>query len=156
MPFLLRGPSAPPLFLCDHPKAKEIFFFFFAIIKVDAFFADIIRRPQDQYSKLYDVTSTLSELILNDPANEADGILYTSVNAESQPLIAIKPKSVDDKVTHISAETIEVEEAYPYSVFKTRTLDTAIIGAGGKLVWESSPEHDEAEEEPQTAISETA
>ena len=38
MPFLLRGPSAPPLFLCDHPKAKETFFFF-AIIKV-AFFAD--------------------------------------------------------------------------------------------------------------------
>lgn len=99
----------------------------------DRFFADILSRKGSV--SLYQVTSAISSIIL---AGEiCEGILYTSVEAEGEPVIALKPSSVDAKLVHQWAVDITVEKQLGYEFYKYQTLSKTknIDTQSGELIW---------------------
>jgi hypothetical protein len=114
----------------EYEKSKFNKYVFVAFQLCDAFFADILRRKASD--KLYIVTSTLASLFLE--GDRVDGLVYTSVKAEGSPVIAIKPSSVDDKISHKEAVSFEVQEAYGYAMYKAETLYQGVVD-GEKINW---------------------
>ncbi len=96
----------------------------------DAFFADILRRRES--GRLYIVTSVLASLFLE--GNRVDGLIYTSVKAEGTPVIAIKPLSVDSKISHKEAISFEIQESYGYAMYKANSLYRGVVN-GEKINW---------------------
>ena len=106
-------------------------YIFMAFQLCDAFLLDILRRKES--NKLYIVTSILASLFLDD--KNVDAILYTSVKAEGNPVIAIKTTSIDDKIEHKSAISFEIQESYGYAIYKAKPLYKGQIN-GEKIAWQ--------------------
>ena len=81
----------------------------------DAFFADVLSREGSD--RLYKVTSTLGEYFLED--SHVDGIIYTSVKAKGEPVIALSPTAVNAKVDYVKAEAITINRVYDSFGYKT-------------------------------------
>ncbi|TMS95080.1 hypothetical protein CWB58_02005 [Pseudoalteromonas sp. S201] len=98
----------------------------------DRFFADILSREGNE--RLYQVTSALSNMFLTD---KCDGVLYSSVKAKGEPVVALKPQVVDDKLVHQFATEVLIDKAFGYEYYEYRTLaKTSSIGrTSGKLEW---------------------
>ena len=96
----------------------------------DAFFSDILRRKE--HGNLYNVTSRLPEIFLNDEA--IDGIIYTSVKAEGSPVVAIKCNSVDQKLTHMSCDAYEILYDFGYARYQAKYTHLGTI-FGDKISW---------------------
>lgn len=109
---------------------KEIFYqyVFVAFQICDAFFADILRRKESD--RLYIVTSILASHFLE--GDRVDGVIYTSVKAEGSPVIAIKPLSVDSKISHKEAVSFEIQENYGYAMYKANPLYQGVVN--GKII----------------------
>ena len=103
---------------------------FIAFQLCDAFFADILRRVESD--RLYIVTSILASLFLE--GDRVDGLIYTSVKAESSPVIGIKPISLDNKVTHKKAISFEINECYGYAIYQADILHKGVVN-GDIIDW---------------------
>ncbi|MEA1972400.1 MAG: hypothetical protein U9N34_03775 [Candidatus Cloacimonadota bacterium] len=101
---------------------------FVAFQLCDAFFSDILRRKESD--RLYIVTSILASLFLE--GDKVDGLIYTSVKAEGSPVIAIKPSSVDSKISHKEAISFEIQENYGYAMYKANPLYQGVVY--GKII----------------------
>lgn len=64
-----------------------------------------------------------------------DGIIYTSVQAEGSPVIAIKPTSVSKKIEHLYAESYMIEENYGYANYRAKKIYEGKIEARGTIIW---------------------
>jgi hypothetical protein len=104
----------------------------FAYELTDRFFADILSREGNE--RLYQVTSALSNVFLTE---KCDGVLYSSVKAKGEPVVALKPQVVDDKLEHQFATEVFVENSFGYEFYQFRPLaKTSSIGReSGKLEW---------------------
>ncbi|MBB1398099.1 hypothetical protein [Pseudoalteromonas sp. SG44-8] len=104
----------------------------FAYELTDRFFADILSREGNE--RLYQVTSALSNVFLTE---KCDGVLYSSVKAKGEPVVALKPQAVDDKLDHQFATEVFVEYSFGYEFYQLKTLaKTSSIGRNsGKLEW---------------------
>ena len=98
----------------------------------DRFFADILSREGNE--RLYQVTSALSNVFLTE---KCDGVLYSSVKAKGEPVVALKPQVVDDKLVHQFATEVLIDKSFGYEYYQFRTLTkTSSIGReSGKLEW---------------------
>jgi len=85
----------------------------------DAFFSDILRTKK--YGRLYEVTSVLASLFL-EGRDSIDGIIYSSVQSEGDPVIALKTSTVTNKVEHIEAMSMVIEKDYGYAIYDAPTL----------------------------------
>ena len=83
----------------------------------DWFFADILSRKGSK--SLYQVTSTLGSVFMS---GNSDGVLYTSVQAKGEPVVALIPSSVDSKIEHQFVCNIMIEECYGYEFFKYKNI----------------------------------
>jgi hypothetical protein len=86
---------------------------FMAYQLTDRFFADIASSPSS--ASLYAITSEVFDILLS---SECEGILYSSVKAKDEPLIVIKPTSVDEKIDHQCIYNIKVENHFGYEFYK--------------------------------------
>ena len=104
----------------------------FAYELTDRFFADILSREGSE--SLYQVTSALSNVFLTE---KCDGVLYSSVKAKGEPVIALKPQVVDDKLDHQFATEVFIENSFGYEFYQLKRLPkTSSIGRNsGKLEW---------------------
>jgi hypothetical protein len=89
----------------------------------DAFFADVLSREGSD--RLYKVTSILSDFFLQ--SGKADGILYSSVKAKGEPVIAISPSAVNAKVDHVHAKAITINQSYSYNYYDYKVTHNTII-----------------------------
>lgn len=98
----------------------------------DRFFADILSRVGSE--SLYQVTSALSSVFMD---GQSDGVLYSSVQAKGEPVVALTPQTVDDKLDHLFATDVVIDKSFGYEFFQFKTLaKTASIGRqSGKLEW---------------------
>jgi len=98
----------------------------------DRFFADILSREGGE--SLYQVTSVLSSVFMD---GQSDGVLYSSVKAKGEPVVALTPQAVDDKLDHQFATDVVIEKSFGYAFFQFKTLSkTSSIGReSGKLEW---------------------
>ncbi len=103
---------------------------FVAFQLCDAFFSDILRRKESD--RLYIVTSILASHFLE--GDRVDGLIYTSVKAEGAPVIAIKPSSVDSKISHKEAVSFDIQENYGYAMYKANPLYQGVVN-GNKIDW---------------------
>lgn len=103
---------------------------FVAFQLCDAFFSDILRRKESD--RLYLVTSILASHFLE--GDRVDGLIYTSVKAEGSPVIAIKPASVDSKISHKKAVSFEIQENYGYAMYRANPLYQGVVN-GNKIDW---------------------
>jgi hypothetical protein len=104
---------------------------FLACILTDAFFADILQRKNS--GNLYKVTSKLFEIFTD--SNSIDGIIYTSVKSEGDPVIALKPCSVDSKIKHISCDCYRITSDYGYAKYRALHTHKGSIDAKNKIIW---------------------
>ena len=104
----------------------------FAYELTDRFFADILSREGNE--RLYQVTSALSNVFLTE---KCDGVLYSSVKAKGEPVVALKPQVVDDKLEHQFVIEVLIDKSFGYEYYQYRTLaQTSSIGKkSGKLEW---------------------
>lgn len=96
----------------------------------EAFFSDILRRAKND--NLFMVTSTLSTILTKN--ENIDGILYSSQKAEDSPVVAIKTKSIDEKVIHLKAISFRILEDCGYAIYKAKSLYEGII-RDGNIEW---------------------
>lgn len=98
----------------------------------DRFFADILSRKGND--NLYLVTSALSSVFLD---GNSDGVLYSSVEAKGEPVVALTPSAVDSKLEHQLACDVKVDKCYGYEFFKYRTIakTSSIDRSTGELKW---------------------
>jgi len=87
---------------------------FLAYVLCDAFLSDILRRKES--GNLYKVTSRLFSIYTADP--EVDGIIYTSVKSEGDPVVALKTESVDTKLRHVSCDSYRILHDYRYAKYE--------------------------------------
>ncbi len=99
----------------------------------DRFFANILSTKGTE--ALYQVTSAISSVFLD--GDSCEGILYSSVEAKGEPVVALKPEAVNDKLDHQFVGDIEVEKCFGYEFFQYRTLGKTvkIDSKDGRLVW---------------------
>ncbi len=99
----------------------------------DRFFADVLSRKGAV--NLYQVTSAISSVIL--AGKICDGILYSSVEAKGEPVIALKSSSVDSTLVHQWVADIRIEKHNGYELYKyqTRAKTKSIDDRSGNLVW---------------------
>jgi len=97
----------------------------------DAFFSDILRRKGND--RLYQVTSVLASLFLE--GNRIDAIFYASVQAETSPILAIKPSVIGEKLKHIDAVSVFINRNYGYAVYNASITHKGKV-IGEKIIWE--------------------
>ncbi|MEZ9731193.1 hypothetical protein AB4291_08040 [Vibrio cyclitrophicus] len=99
----------------------------------DRFFDDLLSRKGTE--RLYQVTSEVSSLLLHDTS--CHGILYSSVEAKGEAVIALKPEIVDCAIKHINVTQVHVEKCFGYDFFEYKTLALAqsIEASSGLLTW---------------------
>ena len=108
-----------------HPTARM------AILLCDAFLNDVVSRQE--HDNLYDITSQIGEEFLRPGA--VDGVLYSSTKFVGYPSVAIKPTSIDKKVTFEKAFSIAVHEDIGYGMYSTCELKDGVV-EGEKIKWE--------------------
>lgn len=98
----------------------------------DRFFADILSRKGGE--RLYQVTSALSSVFMD---GKTDGVLYTSVEAKGEPVVALIPSAVDSKVEHQFVCNVLIHECYGYEFFSYETIakTSSMERITGKLNW---------------------
>lgn len=98
----------------------------------DRFFADILSRKGNE--NLYQVTSELGAFFMD---GKVDGVLYSSVEAKGEPVVALAPSAVDEKIEHQFVCDISVEKHYGYEFFshKNSARTSSIDSETGKLNW---------------------
>lgn len=98
----------------------------------DRFFADILSRNGSE--SLYQATSALSSVFFD---GKCDGVLYSSVKAKGEPVVAILPSAVDAKVEHQFVCDVSVQKCYGYEFFAYKTIakTSSIDVATRKLSW---------------------
>ncbi|MEQ4653600.1 hypothetical protein AB7092_12120 [Providencia rettgeri] len=99
----------------------------------ERFLADVLSRQGSE--RLYQVTSAISEVFLDDVS--CDGILYSSVMAKGEPVVALKPQAVDTKINHQFITDVIVNEYYGYEFYDYKTLGKTvnINSLSGELIW---------------------
>lgn len=104
----------------------------FAYELTDRFFADILSREGSE--RLYQVTSVLSNVFLTE---KCDGVLYSSVKAKDEPVVALKPQAVDAKLEHQFVTDVLVEKSFGYEFYQFQTLakTSNIDKISGNLEW---------------------
>lgn len=104
----------------------------FAYELTDRFFADILSREGNE--RLYQVTSALSNVFFTE---KCDGVLYSSVKAKGEPVVALKPQVVDDKLEHQFTAEVLIDKSfgYEYYQYRTQTKTSNIDRVSGKLEW---------------------
>ena len=108
-----------------HPTARM------AILLCDAFLNDVLTRKE--HDSLFDITSQIGEEFLKPDA--VDGILYSSTKLAGYPSVAIKPTSIDRKVTFEGALSIAIQEEIGYGMYSTCDLRSGIVD-GERIKWE--------------------
>ncbi|MFA0406156.1 hypothetical protein [Vibrio sp. 10N.222.52.C12] len=100
----------------------------------DRFFADILSRQGSK--ELYQVTSAISAVFLN--GTHSDGVLYSSVAAKGEPVVAIKPQAIDSKFEHQFVSEVKVEQCFGYEFYQYKTLGltSSIDPYSNRLMWE--------------------
>jgi len=111
-------------------RCKTNKYLFESYILCSAFFSDILKRKGS--SKLYEVTSTLSHLLLDD--ENVDAIVYESVQVRGAPVIAIKPSAVAKKVKHETVISFKVLSSLGYGLFYGKEINKGKVKEG-QLVW---------------------
>ena len=98
----------------------------------DRFFADILSRKGNE--NLYQVTSELGYFFMDEGV---DGVLYSSVEAKGEPVVALLPASVDEKIEHQFACDISIKKHFGYEFFSytTNAKTSSIDSKTGKLNW---------------------
>jgi hypothetical protein len=98
----------------------------------DRFFSDILSRKSND--NLYQITSSLSSVFIDE---NSDGVLYSSVEANGEPVVALTPSAVDSKLEHQFACDIKVGKCCGYEFFKYKTIATTsgIDRNTGELKW---------------------
>jgi len=114
----------------DYQKKKYTEDAFMAHQLTDAFFSDILTR--NEHGNLYKVTSKLSGFFLETP--NIDAIIFSSVQAEGSPVIAIKPTSVDKKLTHLKADCFYILDDYGYAFYNAKLTHNGCIN-NGSITW---------------------
>lgn len=104
---------------------------FVAHILCDAFLSDILRRKED--GNLYKVTSKLLN-IFSDGTN-IDGIIYTSVKSEGDPVVALKTSTVDRKINHQSCDCYKIINDYGYAQYRALHTHIGDIQSDNSIVW---------------------
>lgn len=99
----------------------------------DRFFAEILSSKGSE--ALYQVTSAISSIFFD--GDSCEGILYSSVEAKGEPIVALKPKAVDDKLQHKLVTDIAVQQCFGYEFFEYETLGQTvqIDSKDGEIVW---------------------
>lgn len=98
----------------------------------DRFFADVMSKQG--HDALYQITSEISSFMMVEGL--CDGILYESVKAKGEPVIALKRETVDVKIEHELAMEVFVNKALGYEYYDYLTLSTAEINhTSGLLTW---------------------
>lgn len=110
--------------------SKELFL---AYELTDRFFADLLSKEGNE--RLYQVTSALSNVFLS---GNSDGVLYSSVKAKGEPVVALTPLAVDAKLEHQFATEVLIEKSFGYEFFQFKTLakTSNIDEVSGKLEWD--------------------
>jgi hypothetical protein len=99
--------------VCNYQEKQFAESVHLAHILCDAFLSDILRRQQR--GNLYNVTSRLFEIFTE--KKNIDGIVYTSVKSEGDPVIALKTNSVDTKISHVSCDCYKIVNDYGYAKY---------------------------------------
>lgn len=86
---------------------------FLAHLLCDVFLSDILRRKES--GNLYKVTSRLFAIFSE--SSKTDGIIYTSVKSEGDPIVALKTSTVDAKMSHISCDSYRIIHDYGYAIY---------------------------------------
>ncbi|KVX01444.1 hypothetical protein [Shewanella frigidimarina] len=86
---------------------------FLAHLLCDAFLSDILRRKKS--GNLYRVTSILFSIYTE--SSDIDGIMYTSVKSEGDPVVALKTESVNSKLVHKSCDNYRIINDYGYAKY---------------------------------------
>lgn len=106
---------------------------FLAYLLCDTFLSDILRKKDS--INLYKVTSQLFSISCQSP--DVDGIVYTSVKSEGDPVIALKTKSVDNKVEHTFCNCYKIISDYGYAKYKAIKTHNGRIH-NGLISWTES------------------
>lgn len=120
---LRRGIKHPfevhPLYEEVHNYQKGMFneYIMLAFGLCDTFFSDIFRRKE--HGKLFEVTSVLSSKFLEN--NKVNAIIYSSVQAEGAPILAIKTESIK-KIKHTDAICFKVNKCFGYAAYNATPL----------------------------------
>ncbi len=86
---------------------------FLAHLLCDMFLSDILRRKES--GNLYKVTSRLFSIFSE--GGDIDGVMYTSVKSEGDPVVALKTEAVDNKLDHISCDSYLIIKDYGYAKY---------------------------------------
>lgn len=107
---------------------------FLAHTLCDAFLSDILRRKEN--GNLYKVTSKLLNIFTCD--DTIDGILYTSVKSEGDPVVALKTSTVDNKMVHKSCDCYRILHDYGYALYKAAHTHTGNVHSDNSVMWTST------------------
>ena len=102
----------------------------------DTFFSDIMRRKD--LGNLYNVTSELAHMY--GESGVIDGIIYTYVKVEGEPVIALNTNAVDNNIKHKRTELYEIQEDYSYAVYDTKKLYSGIVDTESEINWKKENE----------------
>lgn len=108
---------------------------FLAHILCDVFISDILRRKEN--GNLYKVTSKLLNIFTDD--DNTDGIIYTSVKSEGDPVVALKTSTVDEKMVHKSCDCYRIDHDYGYALYKAVHTHTGNIQCNNSVEWTKAP-----------------
>jgi hypothetical protein len=101
----------------------------------DRFLADIMSRKGSE--RLYEVTSCASKIMLDDKKQEKaiDGIIYSSVEAKGEAVVALKPDAVDKMLEHQWVSEVLVNMHHGYEFFDYVTVSISNINTqSGSLI----------------------
>lgn len=104
---------------------------FLAYVLTDTFLADILRRKNS--GNLYKVTSRLFEIFSDNKS--IDGIIYTSVKSEGDPVIALKSCAVDLKIKHKSCDCYRIINDFGYAKYRAIHTHRGSISTENKIIW---------------------
>lgn len=104
---------------------------FLAYVLTDAFLSDILRRKDS--GNLYKVTSRLFNIFSDNKS--IDGIIYTSVKSEGDPVIALKPCTVVSKMKHLSCDSYQIINDYGYAKYRALHTHSGSISTENKIIW---------------------
>ncbi|WP_028865062.1 hypothetical protein [Psychromonas aquimarina] len=98
----------------------------------DAFMVDVLTSPGSD--TLYDVSSAIGKKYLSAPF---DGLIYPSTKYAGHPNVALKPSSVDQKLQHISTQSVLVDEKYDYGIYQLSQRAKGKVDSVGAIVWDA-------------------
>lgn len=104
---------------------------FLAHLLCDAFLSDILRRKES--GNLYKVTSKLLNIFSD--STDIDGIIYTSVKSEGDPVVALKTSTIDAKMNHQSCNCYRITNDYGYAQYRALHTHTGDIQSNNSIVW---------------------